>query len=528
MKFNIRDYPIVFLDYDEPNAQYNYNQVLAVYDKALRVSGIKGSDTAHKQVANIVGDAKRVTIIDGDNFVSSKLLDCQLDIVDEVDLDNSVISFSALNNVNGNCYGNGGIKNWPVHVLKAMRTHENSSDQNSVDFDFKSYLQLNRYVSETCINASPLQAWRAGFREGIKLCMENGKIVNNISEINWRNYDRLWRWMHVGLDVENGLWAIYGARMAVYLALVTRYDLSQLRDFDNLNSMFNGANESYSHKILDEANRIGNLIKTKTNDNRIRNVLLEDESKEFRQIPAILRSPETFIRYKYQPPYDIVFISYDEPNADKTYESLQERYPKIKRVDKVQGIHNAHIRAAKLCNTDYFWVIDGDNDVVEDFAFEYDIDFYEEPKVRVWRCKNPINGLVYGYGGVKLLPRMQTIRMNTSTADMTTSISKLYEPIFKISSVTNFNVDAFHTWRSAFRECVKLSSQVIDRQNDNETLERLNTWCTVGLDKPFGKYAIEGAKQGKEFGIQNKGNVDKLKQINDFNWLRSKFNETYK
>lgn len=527
MKFNIQDYPIVFLDYDEPNADSNYKRILEVYEKTLRVSGIKGSDTAHKQVATIVGDAKRVTIIDGDNFVHSNLLNCQIELVDTVDLDNSVISFSALNPVNGNCYGNGGIKNWPVSLLKTMQTHENSTDKNSVDFDFTTYLQLNRHMSETHINASPLQAWRAGFREGVKLCMENGKIVNDLSEINWRNYDRLWRWMHLGLDLENGLWAIYGARMAVYLALVTKYDIANLRDFDNLNSMFNGANESYQHKILDEANRIGNLIKIKTNDHKIKNVLSPEESIDFKKIPCILRSTETFIKYKFHPPYDIVFISYDEPNADETFEKLKERFPKVKRVHGVKGIHNAHIAAAKLCATDYFWVVDGDNDVVENFEFEYEVNFYEEPKVRVWRCQNPINGLVYGYGGVKLLPRMQTIQMNTLSTDMTTSISKVYEPIFKISSITNFNTDPFHTWRSSFRECVKLSSQVIERQNDEETLSRLNTWCTVGLDKPFGKYAIDGAKQGREFGTKNKGNIEQLKLINDFNWLKSKFDETY-
>lgn len=528
MKVNIRDYPIVFLMYDEPNGEQNYNRLLQLFPAAKIVAGVKGSDQAHKEVAKIAGDSKRVTIVDGDNYVVDLLLTASFDMIDSIKLSDSVISYSAYNPINGNCYGNGSIKNWPVDMLKSMQTHENSKDNNSVDFDFSKYLQLNINLSETRINTSPLQAWRAGFREGIKLCMENNKIVDKLEQINWRNYDRLWRWMHVGIDVDNGLWAIYGARMAVYMALYTKYELAALRDFDKLTEMFNGTYQSYKDKILDECNRLGNLIRNKSKDNRITDVLSVNESMEFKYIPCILRSPETFIKYKYYPPYDVVFISYDEPNADENYKKLLTICPKAKRIDNVKGIHEAHIQAAKLCNTDYFWVVDGDACVVDDFVFEYDIDFYEPCKVRVWRSVNAVNGLVYGYGGVKLLPRMQTILMDRTKTDMTTSISNYYEPIFKVASVTNFNTDPFHTWRGAFRECVKLSSQIIDRQNEGESLERLNTWCTVGLDKPYGKYAIDGAKQGRQFGTENKNNKEQLRLINDFNWLKSRFDQTYK
>ena len=39
--------------------------------------------------------------------------------------------------------------------------------------------------------------------------------------------------------------------------------------------------------------------------------------------------------------YDIVFISYKEPNADEVYAKLKETYPMAKRVHGVDGIHNA-------------------------------------------------------------------------------------------------------------------------------------------------------------------------------------------
>ena len=122
-------------------------------------------------------------------------------------------------------------------------------------------------------------------------------------------------------------------------------------------------------------------------------------------------------------PYDIVFISYQEPNADENYKRILKRFPECKRIHGVKGIHQAHIEAAKICTTPMFWIIDGDADIVEDFNFDYQVPVWQWDHVHVWRSRNPINGLVYGYGGVKLFPTQATIDMDTSKPDMTTSMS---------------------------------------------------------------------------------------------------------
>jgi hypothetical protein len=96
--------------------------------------------------------------------------------------------------------------------------------------------------------------------------------------------------------------------------------------------------------------------------------------------------------------------------------------------------------------------------------------------------------------------------------------------MLEVSNITAFNTDTFSAWRSAFRECVKLSSKVIDRQKSDETNRRLETWKTVGKDRPFGEYAILGAIQGEEYGLLNKNNLSELKKINDFDWLLERFN----
>ena len=104
---------------------------------------------------------------------------------------------------------------------------------------------------------------------------------------------------------------------------------------------------------------------------------------------------------------------------------------------------------------------------------------------------------------------------------MTTSISTKFKKMERISNITAFNTDPFNTWKSAFRECAKLASKTIERQNEEETNERLKTWTTVGHDRQYGEYALAGATAGMEFGFSRRTD---LRLINDFDWLKEQFN----
>ena len=226
-----------------------------------------------------------------------------------------------------------------------------------------------------------------------------------------------------------------------------------------------------------------------------------------------------------KPAYDVVFISYKEPNADENYARLLQKMPWAKRVHGITGIHQAHIDAAKLCQSDMFYVVDGDAYIDDNFNFQMTVSVNEQNIVHVWRSLNPINRLTYGNGGVKLLPRKLTLNVDTASTDMTTSISVRFKAMPEISNLSTFNTDPFNTWKSAFRECVKLSSKIIQGQQDKETEIRLSQWCTKGKDKSFGDYCIAGALSGKEYGEKYKGDTSALKKINDFEWLEKKFND---
>jgi hypothetical protein len=226
--------------------------------------------------------------------------------------------------------------------------------------------------------------------------------------------------------------------------------------------------------------------------------------------------------------YEIVFISYDEPNADINFSKLENRFPNVKRIHGVKGIHRAHIQAASLVSTQMFYVVDGDAEVFDNFNFDYYVPTFQRDIVHVWQSVNPINNLIYGYGGVKLLPRDKVLSMSTETVDMTLKISDKFKCVPEISNLTRFNTDEFNTWKSAFRECVKLASKPIDENYDEENDRRLKIWCSVGENQLYGQIAIEGAIEGKKYGYAHIYNHEQLYKINDFDWLKSIYEQRTK
>jgi len=524
-EFKIYKYEIVYLSYDEPNAQANWEDLLKKVPYARRVHGIKGSDAAHKEIAKYTS-TERVNIIDGDNIIDENFLHQILTLDDSVDESKTVFSWPSRNIINGLLYGNGGIKCWPVQAILDMRTHENAEPNDpktQVDFCWAlNYMAIDKSYSVVHNNTSKLQAWRSGFREGVKMSLDNGNKVDDLSDLNIGNLNRLRIWMTTGIDVDNGIWAILGARQGCYKTQYTNWDYTQVRDFDYLNELYNSTVEQMSvMDAINECKTLGHIIPicepfTSEQSKFVKSI----EFNPDRQLKTI-HSVDTINEYEY----DIVMVTYNETNAEENWSNLKNRFPRAKRVDGVKGIHNAHVAAAKLARTKMFWVVDGDAVINKNFHFDYIVHPNKMDHVHVWRSKNPVNDLEYGFGGVKLFPREMTLNMDMSKPDMTTSISTKYKPVFEVSNITSFNTDPFSAWRSAFRECCKLSSKVIDRQNDSETIERLRIWCMIGLDRPHGYYAITGATAGKKYGESNIGNLEALKKINDFVWLKEIFDD---
>jgi hypothetical protein len=260
---DIADIDCIYLSYDEPKKEETWIKIQNMVPWAKRVDGIKGSDTAHK-AAGEASDTDRFILIDGDNIPDVGFFNLQLTLDDNNK--DCVFRWKARNHINGLMYGNGGLSCWTKDFVRNMRTHEitDGTEANDVEFCFYSnYWAMNDCYSTTYPNASPFQAWRAGFREGVKMCLDRGKrpgLVDFEVKVQNRNYDHLCIWQSVGADVENGFWSIYGARLGTWMTMLqSNWDYRNVQDFDSLASLW----EEFKNDSADHCTSIGDQLRNK-------------------------------------------------------------------------------------------------------------------------------------------------------------------------------------------------------------------------------------------------------------------------
>ena len=243
---DVTELDIFYISYDEPNCEEHWADLLNKVPWAKRVHGVKGFDAAHKACAE-QSETERFITVDGDNIVMDDFFEQKLEFP-ETDHDGnniaeSIFSWNGKNLLNGLVYGNGGLKCWPTEYTKTIQTHEAAEDGEGMEFCWKlNYIQLNDTFSEVHQTASPFQAFRAGFREGVKMSLDQGSRVraDEFKEKIWYgNYNRLQTWCNIGSDVDNGLWAIYGARLGCKMTVLSDWDTNLISDYDWFKDFFN-------------------------------------------------------------------------------------------------------------------------------------------------------------------------------------------------------------------------------------------------------------------------------------------------
>lgn len=245
---DIADLDCVFLTYNEPEKEEFWVKIQNMVPWAVRVDGVKGSDTAHKAAAD-ASNTDRFILIDGDNMPDPEFFNQQLTLT-HMNM-NKVFRWKARNEINGLMYGNGGMSCWTKEFIYNMKTHEASdgSDDTAVEFCFHSdYWAMHDCYSTTYPNQSAEQAWRAGFREGVKMCLNKGSkpsLEEFEQAVASRNYDNLCVWMSVGDDVKYGESARAGAMLGTYLTMIgdwnrfKDFNYRTVQDFDELDKLWN-------------------------------------------------------------------------------------------------------------------------------------------------------------------------------------------------------------------------------------------------------------------------------------------------
>jgi hypothetical protein len=246
---DIADLDCIYLTYDEPQREESWVKIRNMVPWARRVDGVKGSDVAHK-AAGLASTTERFILIDGDNIPDPAFFNQTLTFATE-EWERAVFRWRAKNHINGLMYGNGGLSSWTREFVASMQTHEatDGRTETQVEFCFDPlYWAMCDCYSTTYPNGSAFHAWRAGFREGVKMCLNKGArptLQDFKQRVHHRNLDHLTIWHNVGRDVEHGIWAIAGARMGTYMTMITpQWDYRTVQDFAELEILWNTVKDS--------------------------------------------------------------------------------------------------------------------------------------------------------------------------------------------------------------------------------------------------------------------------------------------
>lgn len=219
-------------------------------------------------------------------------------------------------------------------------------------------------------------------------------------------------------------------------------------------------------------------------------------------------------------PFDIFFVSYNEPTADTNWALISSRFPNAKRVHGIKGIDNAHRRCAELSRSGMFWTIDADTIIHDDFDFSYEPNLSERLHLYIWHSLNPVNGLEYGWGSVKLWPTKSVLDFDGNWLDFTTTVGNI-RMMPEVVATSAFNTDEWSAWRSGFRETVKLCVNVSNGDH-GQSFDRLITWLTVANTVMYATDTRDGAIEGVDFYMSSVSMSDLL-VINDFDKLQNIF-----
>ena len=262
-----------------------------------------------------------------------------------------------------------------------------------------------------------------------------------------------------------------------------------------------------------------NIIVTSTGATRIvvPKEAMDHVKNELYDYPYIKRAPKLML----SSPLDIVFLSNGEAGAEENWEHLLSATKGIKnrivRVDGVNGRVASYHAAAEASNTPWMFTVFAKLKISPKFDWNWQPDRMQAPKHYIFHAKNLVNGLTYGHQAMIAYNKKLTLANEGRGLDFT--LDDLHETVPLVSGTAQYNTDEFSTWRTAFREVLKLRADDTDIAK-----ERLNVWLNKA-EGNFAQYSIKGAADADEYYDEVDGDFDALKLSYEWAWLRQRFDE---
>ncbi|MFC9225220.1 hypothetical protein ACFT8W_31610 [Streptomyces hygroscopicus] len=220
--------------------------------------------------------------------------------------------------------------------------------------------------------------------------------------------------------------------------------------------------------------------------------------------------------------FDAVFLSYDEPMANSLHSRLQRTLGgMVKRLHGVYGMRRAYRLCAEVVDREQFFLADGDFAINPAFDPSGVEPLEEGVSMRVWRAANAVNGLTYGYGGLKLI-RRSALREMGEAVDVLAALPGRIEFAQETAGITRFNQSPFHAWKAGFRECAMLARGSEYGMANDGARQRVEAWTTSHSGE-FAAYAAVGAREGVAFAREAARDPRRFDHLNDPSWLRERF-----
>jgi hypothetical protein len=215
---------------------------------------------------------------------------------------------------------------------------------------------------------------------------------------------------------------------------------------------------------------------------------------------------------------DIVFIQNGEPNAAQNFKRLSlsssAKENRLVAVNNINGRAAAYHAAAQTSTTPWFFAVFAKLEVDIDFDWTWQPDRMQQAKHYIFHAKNPCNGLVYGHQAMIAYNRQ--LVLNNPGVGLDFTLDSPHEVVPILSGMARYNTSEWSTWRTAFREVLKLKASLPDVENEY----RITQWLK-STSSAYSHMSVAGTEDALEYYDQVDGNFDQLKKSYEWEWLAS-------
>jgi hypothetical protein len=237
--------------------------------------------------------------------------------------------------------------------------------------------------------------------------------------------------------------------------------------------------------------------------------------------PYIIKQKTAYLTPKL---LDIIYISNGEPEAERWYIHLAQTCKReVKRVIDVNGRSQAYKAAAELSTTPWFFAVFAKLEVNPEFNWSWQPDWLQQPKHYIFNSRNPVNGLEYGHMGV--IAYNKKLVLDTDAPGLDFTLSRAHAVVPLLSATAHYNTTPELTWRTAFREVLKLSDDVV-KTGSVESTYRMDTWLTVA-DGDYAEFSLLGAADAVDYYNKVNGDYTELMRSFEWAWLKDYYAKRY-